>query len=330
MRQAVQASRDALVGYWLLTICALVAVMILVGGATRLTGSGLSITEWKPVTGAIPPLSAAHWSAEFEKYRQTTQFRLVNPDIGLGDFKLLYWWEWGHRFLGRLIGVVFAAPFLAFWALGRLKGRFWGCVALLGLGALQGAIGWWMVQSGLSGRISVAPARLAVHLGVAFVILALGWRLALAALGWPAARGAGGARLAWIFAAALFAQILLGAIVAGSDAGPAYADWPTIGGEWFPRTYAAMEHAAIQFNHRVGGYLVWALAVFLAWRAWREPPGAARAASLAVFALATLQAGLGIATILAGSPLSLSLIHQGGAIALWLAAHAVIAAKTMR
>jgi cytochrome c oxidase assembly protein subunit 15 len=334
------APRDTLVGAWLALVCALLIAMILIGGATRLTGSGLSITEWKPVTGALPPLSEADWSAEFDKYRQTTQFRELNPDIGLGDFKVLYWWEWGHRQLGRTIGLVFAIGFFGFWAAGRLKGRFWQCLTLLVLGGLQGAVGWWMVQSGLEGRTAVAPIRLATHLGLAFLILAFAWRLTLGAFAWPRAIGAlGVAWLDWMLVITLFAQILLGAIMAGSGAGSAYADWPTIGGEWFPSAYGAMgglldntltNPAAIQFNHRTLGYVVFALAAVIAVFAVRQGAGPARIAALVVFALACAQVLLGIGAIRMGAPLSMNLIHQGGAIALWLGANALVRAAHWR
>lgn len=334
------APRDPLLGAWLLAVCVFLVAMILVGGATRLTGSGLSITEWKPVTGAIPPLSAADWADAFAKYRDTTQFRELNPDIGLGDFQILYWWEWAHRQLGRAIGVLFAIGFLGFWATGRLTGRFWSCLLLLGLGGLQGAIGWWMVQSGLDGRVAVAPLRLATHLGLAFVILALAWRLTLSAFGWPRGSGRLGApALDWIFLALLFGQIILGAITAGSAAGRAYSDWPTIGGEWFPSGYGALtpflenltaNPAAIQFNHRVAGYLVWTLSAVMAFVALQRGAGPARTLALVVFALANVQIVLGIGAVVMGAPLSMNLIHQAGAVALWLAAGALLRAARWR
>ena len=335
-----RAAPDKGVGWWLIAVCVLLIAMILIGGATRLTGSGLSITEWKPVTGAIPPLSDAHWAAEFEKYRQTTQFRQVNPDIHIDDFKVLYFWEWGHRFLGRISGLVFAAGFFFFGWRGRLKGRFWACAALLGMGAAQGAVGWWMVTTGLDARIAVAPQALATHLGLAFIILALAWRLALEAFDWPSRAGELGVRyLDWIFAAALFVQIILGAFMAGSGAGLAYSDWPLIGGEVIPSTYGALtpfvenffsNHAAVQFNHRTAGYLVWGLAAAIAAVAWSKAQGAAKPTAYVLFAIACVQVLLGIGAIVMGAPLSMNLIHQGGAVALWLAAHSLIGAKSVR
>ncbi|MBY0447191.1 MAG: COX15/CtaA family protein, partial [Hyphomonadaceae bacterium] len=183
--------RDRLVGLWLLAVAAMVAIMILVGGATRLTDSGLSITEWKPISGALPPAGAEAWAAEFAKYRQTAEYRLQNHGMSLAQFQAIYWWEWGHRLLGRLIGVAFAVPFLIFLASGRLRGRALACTGLLALGAAQGAIGWWMVQSGLTDRLDVAPYRLAVHLGVA--VLILGGALWLGLERFWTARGGGAA-----------------------------------------------------------------------------------------------------------------------------------------
>lgn len=320
--------RDPLVGAWLLAVAAAVVAMILVGGATRLTDSGLSITEWRPISGALPPLSDAEWASLFSQYRQTAEYRLQNAGMSLGEFKYIYWWEWGHRLLGRAIGVLFAIPFLIFWLQGRLSGRFGATLALFAMGAAQGAIGWWMVASGLAGRLDVAPERLAVHLGLAILILGLALHLALRALGWPRRPGALGAprALATAFLAVLFAQILLGALVAGTDAGRAYTDWPLIGGEWLPAAYAALDpfvrnlvenHAATQFNHRLLGYLTALLALAIGWLAWRGGTGAARALGLWLGVLALGQAALGVMVILHGAPLGLSLLHQGGAVALW-------------
>src|SRR3546814_935664 len=170
MTSFLRSDRSHAVAIWLFGVAALVLAMVVVGGATRLTDSGLSITQWKPVTGAIPPLNAADWQAEFARYRDIPQYRLVNPHMGLDQFKTIYWWEWSHRFLGRLIGVAFAVP-LVWFALRRQIARrlLWRLVGLFALGGLQGAVGWWMVASGLSDRVSVAPERLMIHLGLAFV-----------------------------------------------------------------------------------------------------------------------------------------------------------------
>jgi cytochrome c oxidase assembly protein subunit 15 len=356
------APRDPLVGVWLLLICALVVAMILVGGATRLTDSGLSITEWDIGKGLTPPLSGERWAAEFALYQRTAEYQVQNRGMSLSEFQAIYWWEWAHRFLGKAIGAAFALPFALFWATGRLRGRFWPVLGLFALGGAQGAIGWWMVVSGLEGRLDVSPVRLAVHLGMAFLILGLGVHLALGALGWPpgprasksglpdfdfgrpiragadrgrataetapAADAPGGSPiLVWTFVATLFAQILLGALMAGADAGAAFADWPTIGGEWFPSGYGLPSliesRAALQFNHRMAGYAVLGLALVLAFAAHRGGEGPARAAAYWVGGLAILQAALGIAAILTGAHLAVSLIHQGGAVALWIAAMAL-------
>src|SRR5262249_20701471 len=167
-----QRSRDALVGGWLIVVCVMIYAMILVGGATRLTDSGLSITEWKPISGALPPMNAHDWDLLFAKYQQTTEYRLQNHGMSLAEFRWLYWWEWGHRLLGRVIGLVVALGLVGFWAMGRLKGRIGASFALLALVGFEGVIGWWMVTSGLFSALDVSPLRLAIHLGTALIILA--------------------------------------------------------------------------------------------------------------------------------------------------------------
>lgn len=323
--------RAPAVGWWLLFVCALVLAMILVGGATRLTDSGLSITEWDLAKGLTPPLTDARWAEEFALYQNTTEYLEQNQGMTLDDFRSIYWWEWGHRFLGKMLGVVYALPFFFFLFTGRLRGRFRTTIALFALGALQGAIGWWMVTSGLFERVDVSPVRLAIHLGMAFIILALALWVALGAFAWPAKRSALGApRWAPLALMGLiFAQAMFGALMAGVDGGSAYADWPTIGGEWIPSTAFGRDsalanltedHATQHLLHRTLGYVValaaLALAMLAAWRG----RGAARWAALAAGALALAQAGLGIGTVLLGSPLWISLTHQAGAALLWLAA----------
>lgn len=330
------ALRQPLVATWLIVVCVCVLAMVVVGGATRLTDSGLSITEWNLAKGLMPPLSAARWAEEFALYRQSAEYQLQNRGMGLGEFQYIYWWEWAHRFLGKMMGLVFALPFVLFTVTGRLRGRFGATLVLFALGAAQGAIGWWMVTSGLAGRVDVSPIRLAVHLGMAFAILALALWLALDALGWPRRASKLGAPN-WapaLLLAALFAQIILGAILAGADGGRAYADWPTIGGELWPR--GAFEgaltenHATQQLLHRSLGYLAGLFAVALALSAVRTGEGAARTTALLVGALAALQVALGVATLLTGSHLALSLAHQANAALLWLATIGLVRAVAVK
>jgi cytochrome c oxidase assembly protein subunit 15 len=319
----------------------LVFAMIVVGGATRLTDSGLSITEWRPITGAVPPLTDAGWAAEFEKYRRIPEYRYVNAGMSMGEFKTIFWWEWAHRFLGRVIGLAFAVPFFVFLLTRRIPRELVGrCWLLLGLGGLQGAVGWWMVSSGLSERVDVAPERLTVHLGLALFLLGVLVWTAMDAWRGP---NAGGARTRWAtpataLLALVFAQCLLGGLVAGNDAGRVYTDWPLMGGELFPSSYGeagglwrtlAHDLAAVQLHHRLTGYLVFAAAWALCVGVLRgSAPAGVKRAALALAALVTLQMMLGIATLMAAVPLSLGVLHQAGA-ALTLGA-AVLLAWTAR
>ncbi|MCL4713954.1 MAG: COX15/CtaA family protein [Hyphomonadaceae bacterium] len=323
--------REVWVGRWLLVICALVVAMILVGGATRLTDSGLSITEWDLGKGLTPPLTESRWSEEFALYQRTVEFQEQNSEMTLAEFQYIYWWEWGHRFLGKVIGVAFALPALFFFFTGRLRGRFRVTLALFALGALQGAIGWWMVTSGLFSGLDVSPIRLAIHLGVALIILALALWVALGAFAWPRATGRLGLpRWApFVLMALVFAQVMLGALLAGSRGGAAYADWPWIGGEWIPPTAFGLEplwanftedHATQHLLHRTVGYVTALAAVGMALAALARGRGEARWTAAVVGALALAQAGLGVLTVISASPLSLSLAHQAGAVALWMAA----------
>lgn len=324
MTHSAGAGRSRAVAVWLFAIAILVFAMVIVGGATRLTGSGLSITEWKPVTGGVPPLSEAHWAAEFAKYREIPQYRALNADMTLAQFKSIYWWEWAHRFLGRLIGVAFALPFLVFLVLRRIPRRLIApCIGLFALGGLQGLIGWWMVASGLVGRVEVASERLTVHLGLALVIFCLAIWTGLEA--W-AGRGERAESGRWrvgtmALAAVVLFQILLGGLVAGNNAGLVYNDWPLMNGALAPPDYLegralglALLHsqAAVQFNHRLGAYLLLGLCMFTAWRARRSRSigEGSRRLAYALAALVTLQVILGIGTLVASAPLSLSLLHQ--------------------
>jgi heme a synthase len=323
------------IALWLSILFALIVAMIVIGGMTRLTGSGLSITEWRPVTGALPPLDAAAWDAEFEKYRATPQYEALNQGMTLAEFKSIYWWEWGHRQLGRAIGAVWAVGFLWFWLRRRVPPGWTPRLLGLGvLGGLQGAIGWWMVRSGLAaGMESVASYRLAVHLGLAFVLLGLiAWYVLR--LDRPEAellqarRQRNEGLIAWgsVLVAVAFAQILLGALVAGIDAGRNYTDWPLMGGEVFPSTAFNLEPiwsnflanpGLVQFNHRLLGYVL----VVLGLLAWLRSRSSAllhiRGAFAAMVAMLALQVVLGVVTVLHGAPWPLAIFHQLGAVALF-------------
>ncbi|MEM9168788.1 MAG: COX15/CtaA family protein [Pseudomonadota bacterium] len=319
VKSASTAARQSPVAWWLFGMAGLVWLMVLVGGATRLTDSGLSITEWKPVSGALPPLSAAAWDAEFEKYKQIPEYAVVNAGMSLDAFKTLYWWEWGHRFLGRLVGFAFLLPAVVF-ALQRRVDRRLGAAlaALFVLGGAQGALGWYMVQSGLTERVDVSQYRLAAHLGLAvFLFAALLWTgLSVRSGGArPAPAGRLGAA-SWALAIGIYLQIVLGAFVAGLDAGERYVDWPLMNGAWFPVDYGAGgsiwdSHAAVQFNHRIGAYVLAIGAFAFAFAA----QGGALQTRARLLAGATLaQGALGVATLMNVSPLGLALAHQTGAI----------------
>lgn len=335
MSSATKPAPDRWVGGWLLLVCLCVLAMIMVGGATRLTDSGLSITEWSLEKGLTPPLTEARWAEEFALYQRTTEYQLQNRGMSLGEFRAIYWWEWAHRFVGKMIGVVFALPFLFFWATGRLKGRFLPVLGLFALGGLQGAVGWWMVTSGLFSGLDVSPVRLAVHLGLAFAIIAVALSLALDAFGWPRERSQLGAP-SWTPAALMaliFAQVMFGALLAGARAGPAYADWPTIGGEWLPSTAFALEpfwrnftenHATQHLMHRTLGYGVALAALALAGWAALRGRGEGRALAIGLGALALVQVYLGVVTVMLATPLHAALTHQIGAALLWLLATATL------
>lgn len=313
--------RSSFTAMWLLAMAALTVLMVLVGGATRLTDSGLSITEWRPVTGAIPPLTEAAWAAEFERYRRIPEYLQVNAGMSLDEFRTIYWWEWGHRFLGRVIGLAFLLPFLGLLATRRIPERLiWPCVGLFVLGGLQGAVGWWMVSSGLNERVDVAPERLSVHLGLALALLcALLWAALDAWRGPSPALDRRGRSWSLALLGMIWMQCLLGGLVAGNDAGRIYTDWPRMGGRWFPVEYAgegvwgtlAHSLAAVQLHHRIGGYLLLAAAAAWAWRArGRADGGPAVWVLLAVLA----QAAMGVLTLVNGAPLPLAMLHQAGAV----------------
>ncbi|MAU52600.1 MAG: heme A synthase [Roseovarius sp.] len=321
---------------WLLVLFALVVAMIAVGGLTRLTDSGLSITEWKPVAGALPPMSDADWQEEFDKYRAIPQYELLNKGMSLAEFKYIYWWEWGHRQLGRVIGLVWALGFLGFLVARQIPRGWAGRLLLLGaLGGAQGAIGWWMVASGFGeGMIAVASYRLATHLGLAFVILGLiAW--SVFALGREErelmqARRAREVKLFGLSTGLMhvaFLQILLGALVAGIDAGRSYTDWPLMAGGFLPPDMMGLtpwwrnlfeNPGTVQFIHRMSGYLLLAFAVVVWLRGRRSAHAATRGAFTAVLAVLLLQILLGIMTVLYIAPWHLAIAHQFVAVVLWV------------
>ncbi len=317
------------VRFWLIAVAGLVFVMVLVGGATRLTESGLSITQWKPVTGVLPPLTGGEWQAEFDRYKQIPQFAKLNQDMTLDGFKAIFWWEWAHRLLARIVGAAFILPALWFWWRGQLKGALGRQVAVAtGLLALEPIVGWWMVTSGLSERTEVAQERLALHLLIAAATFGA---LIYAAVGLsegPRSNTAprGFAISAWIFAALIFCQLGLGALVAGLRAGLIYNTWPLMGsslvpGEAFrPSALQAIfgDAATAQFDHRMIGYAVVAFAIVQAIAAVRAAPGSPLSSRAVVLAsVALLQVGLGIATLLTAVALELALAHQALALALF-------------
>jgi cytochrome c oxidase assembly protein subunit 15 len=328
-RPAEAAPRPSAIAWWLLAVAGLVFAMIVVGGITRLTESGLSITRWDVVTGTLPPLSDAAWQAEFDAYRQTPQYQLVNRGMSLEDFKSIFFWEYVHRLLGRVIGFAFALPLAFFWWRRAIPaGQGWKLVLLLAMGGLQGAIGWWMVASGLVDRPEVSHIRLAVHLLTALAIFGL--------LVWTAldmdriARSPGAAAIKvplvalWTLSL-LFLQFLFGAYVAGLEAGYAFNTWPLMGDGLFPSGTPMLSPwlanlvdnpVMVQFIHRWLAFAVTILVFALAAAAWRT--GRRRSASLLVLAV-VVQVLLGIHTILSGVELRVAVAHQGMA-ALLLAA----------
>ncbi|MEI9886837.1 MAG: COX15/CtaA family protein [Rhizomicrobium sp.] len=309
------------VGFWLLAIAAIILGMITVGGLTRITGSGLSITEWDPIMGAIPPLSDAAWAEAFAKYQRIPQYVHQNAGMSLAAFKGIFWWEWIHRLLGRLLGVAFLVPFLWFAWTGAIARAEWPRMLLLFvLGGLQGFVGWWMVQSGLETRLSVSQYRLAIHLGFALILLvAIVWiALEYLRLRDKPRRGAAWPRLASGFAAMVYVQMLLGALVAGLHAGLIYNTWPLMDGRVFPESpfFASpwwinlFENPGLaQFDHRIGAYIIAVVAIFIG-NAARRASGWARFSGTRVLNLTAIQLLLGIATLLLQAPEFLAAAHQ--------------------
>ena len=314
------ARRMAMV--WQVALALLVVTMVVVGGMTRLTDSGLSITEWNLVTGVLPPLSDAGWAEELAKYRTIPEGQTVNADMTMAEFKVIYWWEWGHRFLGRVTGLV-AVLGLAFLALRRAIPPGWGLrltipVLLVGV---QGVIGWWMVTSGLTERVDVAPYRLATHLGLAFVILALLVWNALGLSQSEQARLAARRRrlsgaMGWAggLTALAFVQIVFGAMVAGYDAGRGYTDWPLMQGSFLPPHDTP--EAIWQFVHRTTGYLLAFVAALFWWRARQTGHGPLKGWAGLVALAVLAQMTWGIVTLVNGATWGYAIFHQLGAVAM--------------
>lgn len=320
-----------MVVWWLTALALMVALTAIVGAATRLTGSGLSITEWQPILGIIPPLSEADWLDAFEKYKRIPQYLAVNHGMSLGDFKAIYAWEWAHRLIARCIGVAFLLPFLGLLAARRIPPRLLPrLIVIFALGGAQGLIGWFMVKSGLADRIAVSPYRLALHLGCAVLIFALLIWTALELRGRklvpgssdPATRFA--LPVAQALAALVYLQILAGALVAGNKAGLTYTTWPLMDGRFIPTGLGTLSPwwinvfeniTAVQFNHRMLAHVTVALGAIQAIVALRcRVHGAVRTSAVWLVAGLAAQTMLGIATLLAGVPLWLGLLHQAGAL----------------
>jgi cytochrome c oxidase assembly protein subunit 15 len=322
------AARRRAIRLWLLAVAALMVVTLVVGGATRLTESGLSIVEWKPVTGVVPPLDGPAWQAEFEKYQAIPQYRERNAGMSLADFKTIYWWEWSHRMLARLVGGAFLLPFLWFlrrgWVEPQLRARLW---TIFALGAALGAVGWWMVASGLADRVSVSQYRLAFHLTLACVVFAVVvWTAQGLAPKDPIAAPGRIRAGAMVLLALVTVQIYFGALVAGLRAGLIYDTWPLIDGSLIPDTSRLFFNTplwrnffentlTVQFDHRMAAYALWLLAVLHAADVARTVRGgSALTAALALACAVTLQAALGIVTLTHQTPLALALMHQAMAI----------------
>lgn len=334
-RPAFTPPRDASalrpVRLWLYGVAGLIITMVVVGGATRLTESGLSITQWKPITGIVPPLSSEAWAAEFERYKAIPQYAALNAGMGLDYFKRIFWWEWAHRQLGRLVGLAFLLPLLHFALSGAVRGKLLArCLGLFALGGLQGAVGWWMVASGLTARTSVSQYRLAVHLTLACLILA-----AVVALARSLAPPPPGPlprrrlrRNAALLVGLVLIQIFAGGLVAGLDAGLSFNTWPLMDGALVPAWHQlSAAHPAwrnlfenaltVQFDHRLIAYALWAAGLLHALDA-RATPAASGAWLL--FALVNIQMMLGITTLLLMVPLPVALGHQLGATLVLVAA----------
>jgi cytochrome c oxidase assembly protein subunit 15 len=319
MRSSPSVARPRALAIWLFVVAALIVLMVVIGGITRLTESGLSITQWKPISGIVPPLNDAQWQAEFANYKRIPEYQQLNQGMTLAGFKAIFFWEYFHRLLGRLIGLAFAAPLVWFAVRRQIpRGFGWRLVALLALGGLQGAIGWWMVKSGLSVRTDVSHVRLAAHLLVAlFTLAGIVWTaLDLRALARnPQARPARLTGLGGITGAILFVQLLFGALVAGLNAGLVTDQWPLMNGRFFPGATVAgrpfldalfNDPAIVHFVHRWWAWVTVAALIVLA----RATRAVDRRTSIAIHTAFGLQILLGIATVMSGMNVTLAALHQ--------------------
>ncbi len=326
---------------WIFLMILLVIGIILLGGATRLTNSGLSITEWKPITGALPPLSNADWVEEFAKYQQITEFKIEHPDMDLQGFKFIYWMEWSHRQLGRVIGLVYLLGFVTFAFMRRLKsGKFFRFLSILLLIGVQGAIGWWMVHSGLQeGEVSVAPTRLAKHLGLAFIILGLlVWLWFDIRQNWPVkTRRFKFRKRSGLLFGLVFLQIIAGAIMAGTHSGLSYNTWPLMDGRFFPDGYFIVKPlwvnlientTAIQFNHRFLAYIIIFVSIWLWIGSLKSKNASLKTFSFWLLLAIFFQIILGIITLLKIVPFEWAWAHQAGGIIVFILA--LIIARSTR
>jgi cytochrome c oxidase assembly protein subunit 15 len=321
--------------WWLYAVLAVLFALVLVGGATRMSGAGLSITEWKPIHGVIPPLNDAEWQEEFQKYQQIPQYAELNQDMTVDSFKVIFWWEWAHRLLARGVGFVFALPLVFFWATRRVERKLGPkLIGILALGGLQGAIGWWMVTSGLVERVSVSQYRLATHLTIAAMIFAATMVVArgLAPHSQPSADRPT-QRLAGILVFLILVQLYLGGLVAGLHAGLTYNTWPLMDGKFIPGDLFIIDPAwrnlfenpkTVQFIHRIGAYVVFLVALWHMIATIRREPGSTHARRASVlFLLVVIQAVIGIGTLVMHVPMDMALTHQAFALVLlgFAAAH---------
>ena len=322
---------------WLICLSVLLVFMILVGGLTRLTDSGLSITEWKPILGAFPPVTEQAWDLEFEKYKLIPEYILQNSGMLLSEFKIIYWWEWGHRQLGRIIGLVWFLGFSWFLISKKIPVGWTGRLLTLGaLGGFQGAVGWWMVSSGLSNNmLDVASYRLATHLGIAFIILGfILWYTLILGLSEADLLVRLRTRDQSIYSKStglmhlIFLQILLGALVAGIDAGRNYVDWPLMAGGFLPPDLFALEpvwrnffedDGLVQFIHRMSGYILFLFGIYVWFMSRKSGNSQIRNAISLVMLIIFLQMTIGVITVMYSAPWHIAIFHQFGAIVLWYA-----------